>query len=101
MLVGLDEFTCALKLLNFTLLSAGVDWKLLPEIVTTSPTTPIVGEKLLITGADPCPTVNEVALVADPFGLVMLTGPVVAPEGTTATILVAVEEATVAAVPLN
>jgi hypothetical protein len=57
--------------------------KLAPVIVTAVPTGPLVGEKLVIHG----PTVKLVALVAVPAGVVTLIGPVVAPEGTVAVIL--------------
>jgi len=46
-------------------------------------------------------TVKETALVAEPFGEVTLTGPVVAPEGTFATICVVVAEVIAAATPLK
>src|ERR1700752_552774 len=99
--VELAEVICACVLLNFTLLSAAVAAKLVPESVTSSPRTPMVGVKLLITGAPACPTVNDEELLAEPFGLLTVIGPVVAPEGTTATSLVVVAEVTVAAVALN
>ena len=56
--------------------------KLVPLIVTLVPTSPLVGVKLAIVGA--LVTVNGLALVAVPPGVVTLSGPVVAPVGTVA-----------------
>jgi hypothetical protein len=49
----------------------------------------------------PQPTVNGLALLAEPEGEVTLMVPVVAPLGTLVTMLVVVDEVTVAAVPLK
>jgi len=68
----------------------------LPLIVTDVPTPPDVGDKLLILGV----TVKLTALLTCP-PTVTKTGPVVAPAGTGATILVALQELGVAVVPLN
>jgi hypothetical protein len=57
--------------------------------------------KLEIVGAELPLTVKDVVLVAVPLGVVMVIGPVVAPEGTLVTIRVKVAEVTVAAIPLN
>lgn len=54
--------------------------KFRPLMVTLVPTRPLVGVKLMIVGA----TVKLVALVAVPAGVVTLSGPVVAPDGTVA-----------------
>ena len=59
-------------------LTAVAPVKLAPVIVTTVPTGPLVGEKLVIRG----PTVKLPALVAVPPGVVTLIVPDVAPEGT-------------------
>jgi hypothetical protein len=67
----------ALTPLNFTAV-APVKFK--PLIVTTVPTGPMAGVKLVILGA----TVKGAALVAVPPGVVTLSGPVVAPAGTAA-----------------
>ena len=67
-----------------------------PLMVTESPTAPEVGERLFIFGA----TVKVTALLADPPTLTT-TDPVVAPEGTGATMLVALQLVGVAAVPLK
>ena len=75
--------------------------KLVPLIETEVPLVPIVGVKLVIVGALELTTVKLVALEIDPAGEVTLITPVVAPEGTLVTIFVAVDEVTVAAVPLN
>ena len=87
--------------LNRVLLLNAVVSKLVPLIETEVPLVPIVGVKLLIVGALELTTVKLVALEIDPAGEVTLIKPVVAPEGTLVTILVAVDEVTVAAVPLN
>ena len=67
-------------------------------IVTDAPTTPEVGLKLVILGAET--TVNVTPLLALP-PTVTTTFPVVAPEGTGATIEVALQLEGVARVPLN
>ena len=56
--------------------------KFVPLIVTLVPTGPLVGAKLAIVGG--LTTVNALALVAVPPGVVTLSGPVVAPTGTVA-----------------
>ena len=56
--------------------------KFVPVIVTPVPTGPLVGVKLAIVGW--LPTVKLVELIAVPPGVVTLTGPVVAPVGTSA-----------------
>jgi hypothetical protein len=56
--------------------------KFVPLIVTLAPTSPLVGVKLAIAGG--LTTVKFVALVANPPGVVTLSGPVVAPAGTVA-----------------
>ncbi len=58
--------------------------KFVPLIWTLVPTGPLVGVKLVIVGA----TVKLLALVAVPPGVVTAIGPVVAPEGTVAWIVV-------------
>ena len=72
--------------------------KLLPDIVTTAATAPEVGDRLLMLGAGV--TVKVTPLLACP-PTVTTTGPVVAPFGTGATMLVALQLVGVAAVPLN
>ena len=57
--------------------------KLLPVIVTLVPTGPLAGVKLVIVGALAV-TVNAVALVAVPPGVVTRMSPLVAPAGTVA-----------------
>ena len=61
--------------------------RLVPLMVTLAPTGPLVGAKLVIVGSGT--TVNAVLLVAEPPGVVTLSGPVVAPTGTVAWIAVA------------
>jgi hypothetical protein len=73
-----------------------------PVMVTTVPTFPLVGVKLLMHGPEPVDTVKLVVLVAVPSESVTAIGPVVAPVGTVA--VICVSELTVnvvAAVPLN
>src|SRR5207245_1155461 len=65
--------------------------KLVPLIVTLVPTGPLAGAKLAIAGGGT--TVNALALVAVPPGVVTLSCPVLAPAGTVAWI--AVSEVTV------
>lgn len=84
--------------LNFTVLLPWVEPKLVPEIVTDTPTTPDAGDKLVILGADT--TVNDLPLLATLL-TVTTTLPVVAPLGTVATIDVALQLVVVAVVPLN
>jgi hypothetical protein len=57
--------------------------------------------KLVIVGAIEPVIVNADGLVAEPPGAVTAIEPVVAPVGTVVTICVAVDEVTVADVPLN
>jgi hypothetical protein len=84
--------------LNVTLLAPWVDPKFAPVIVTEVPTGPPVGERPVTVGADP--TVKFTPLLAIP-PTVTTTLPVVAPVGTGATILVALQLVGVAVVPLN
>jgi hypothetical protein len=85
--------------LNFTVLVPCVVPKFVPVIVTGAPTAPVVGDKLVMFGADT--TVNVLPLLATPL-TVTTTFPVVAPVGTVATIDVAPQLViVVAVVPLN
>ena len=70
-----------------------------PVIVTDAPTSPDVGFKLVMLGAGTV-TVKLVPLLATP-PTVTSTFPVVAPAGTGATMLVALQLVGVAAIPLN
>ena len=56
--------------------------KFVPVMVTAVPAGPLAGVKLEIAGATS--TVKLLALVAEPPGVVTLSGPVVAPAGTVA-----------------
>ena len=69
-------------------------------MVTEVPTAPEVGLKLLMLGADVVLTVKLTPLLATP-PTVTTTFPVVAPVGTGATMLVALQLVGVAATPLN
>ena len=81
---------------------AGSVSKFVPLTVTLAPATPTVGVKDAIVGAPvTAPTVNALALVAEPPGAMRWMVPVVAPAGTVATSCVAVADETVAAVPVK
>ena len=102
-LVDVAELIVELTILNVARSLSALVSKLVPVMVTAVPTVPTVGVKLVIVGAPdgPEPTVNELELVADPVGLVTAIVPVVAPDGTVATIRLVLEAETVAAVPLK
>jgi hypothetical protein len=71
-------------------------------MVTAVPGVPAVGEKLLMVGVpETATTVNGTVLDTGLPVVATEIAPVVAPVGTVVTILVAVEETTVAAVPLK
>jgi hypothetical protein len=78
-----DENVVAFVTLNLT---AVVPAKFEPLIVTDVPTGPLVGEKLVMLGAQEEPTMKSLVLSSDPSGVVTLTLPVVAPAGTFAVI---------------
>jgi hypothetical protein len=77
--IAVAEVTVKLALTPLNL-TAVAPVKVVPVIVTTVPTSPLVGVKLVIVGD----TVKLVALVAVPPGVVTLSGPDVAPAGTVA-----------------
>jgi hypothetical protein len=99
MLLVVHELAVAVVPLNVTVLLPWLPPKLDPVMVTEVPTTPEVGERLLMLG-DGTVTMKFTPLLATPF-TVTTTFPVVAPEGTVAVMLLAVQELAVAAVPLN
>jgi hypothetical protein len=99
MLVALQLVAVAAVPLNLTVLVPCVAPKLVPAIVTLAPTTPDVGFRLVRLGVRTV-TVKLTPLLATP-PTVTTTFPVVAPVGTSVTILVAVQLVGVAAVPLN
>jgi len=85
--------------LNFTVLVPWLDPKLAPVIVTDAPTAPDVGERLVILGAGTTVKVTPLLALLE---TVTTTFPVVAPVGTVAVMLVALQGPTViAVVPLN
>ena len=96
MVVALQLVGAAAVPLNVTVLVPWVAPNVVPLIVTESPTTPEVGDRLLIFG----PTVKVTPLLADP-PTVTTTAPVVAPGGTGATMVVALQLVGVAFVPLK
>jgi hypothetical protein len=75
-----------------------VEPKFVPVTVTDVPAGAVPGEMLLILGAG---IVNAVPLLASPALVVTIMLPLVASGGTEALMLVVVQEATVASVPLN
>src|SRR5256712_10882176 len=99
MLVTLQLVAVAAVPLNVTVLVPCVAPKFAPAIVTEVPTNPDVGFKLVMLGAGTV-TVKLTALLATP-PTVTTTFPVVAPAGTGATMLVALQLVAVAAIPLN
>jgi hypothetical protein len=99
MLDALQLVGVAVVPLNFTVLVPCVAPKLAPLIVTDDPTIPDVGFTLVMFGAGTV-TVKFTPLLATP-PTVTTTLPVVAPAGTGATMLVALQLVGVAAVPLN
>src|SRR6266568_2512889 len=86
--------------LNVRVLDPCDDPKFVPVIVTGVPTAPEVGLRLLMVGEEVVATVNVTLLLATP-PTVTTTLPVVAPVGTGAAILVALQLVGAAAVPLN
>ena len=75
--------------------------KFVPVMVTAVPARPIEGEKLVIVGAVDDATVNTPSLDAVVPPVVTVIRPEVAPLGTAAMISVAVDDNTVAEVPLK
>jgi hypothetical protein len=84
--------------LNLTVLLPCVEPKFDPPIVTDAPTAPEFGVRLAMLGAGS--TVKALPPLSTPLACTT-TFPVVAPEGTIATMLVALQVATVAEAPLN
>lgn len=99
MLVALQLVGVAAVPLNLTVLVPCVAPKFAPVIVTTVPKNPALGFKLVILGAGTVTVKFTPLLVTPPT--VTRTFPVVAPVGTGATMLVAVQLVGVAVVPLN
>src|SRR6202521_5781045 len=101
MLVALQPVGVAVVPLNVTVLVVPCEApKLVPVMVTELPTAPEVGFRLVMLGAEAVFTVNTMALLVLP-PTVTTTLPVVAPSGTGATMVVALQLVGVAAVPLN
>jgi len=98
MLVALQLVTVAVVPLNFTVPLPWVAPKFVPVIVTAAPTAPVVTDRLVMCGATS--TVKVTPLLGDPE-TVTTTLPVVAPLGTVAAMLVALQLVTVPVVPLN
>ncbi len=85
--------------LNRTVLLARVELKLVPVIVTVAPTAALVGVNPVIVGVGR--TVKLEALVTVTPLEITEMGPVAAPAGTVTTMLVALDEVTVALTPLK
>jgi len=98
MLVSLQLVGVAVVPLNVTVLEPWVLPKFDPLIVTEVPTGPAVGDRLVILGAGT--TVKLTPLLSTPLACTT-TLPVVAPDGTVATMLDTLQVLTVAVVPLN
>jgi hypothetical protein len=96
--VPLHEVGVAVVPLNLTVLLPWVAPKFVPVMVTDVPAGPEVGERLVMLGA--ATTVKLFPLLATP-DTVTTTFPVVAPAGTVAVILLALQLVAVAPVPLN
>jgi hypothetical protein len=99
MLVALQLVAVAVVPLNFTVLVPCVAPKFAPVMVTDAPANPEAGFKLVILGPGTL-TVKFTPLLATP-PTVTTTFPVVAPAGTSTTMLVAVQLVAVTAIPLN
>jgi hypothetical protein len=99
MLVALQLVGVAAIPLNFTVLVPCVAPKFAPAMVTELPTNPDVGFKLVMLGAGTV-TVKLTPLLATP-PTVTITLPVVAPLGTGAVMLVALQAVGIAPTPLN
>jgi hypothetical protein len=101
MLVALQPVGIAVVPLNLTvLLDPFVAPKFVPVIATEVPTGPKVGLRLVMLGAVEPVIVNSIPLLATP-PTVTTTLPLDAPVGTGATMVVVLQLAGVAAVPLN
>lgn len=99
MLVVVEEISVALTPLNLTALLAAVVLKCVPVIITVAPGAPLDGVKPVNVGVGN--TVKLVAVViATPLTIIEI-GPVTAPNGTIALILVGVDEVMSATIPLN
>ena len=96
MLLALQLVGVAVVPLKVTVLVPCVAPKVVPLIVTEVPTGPDVGERVFIFGV----TVKVTPLLGTPL-TATTTGPVVAAEGTGATMLPALHDVGVAATPLN
>ena len=98
MLVAFQLVGVAAVPLNLTVLLPWVEPKLVPVIVTDAPTAPDVGERLVICGAGTTVKVTPLLALLE---TVTTTLPVVAADGTVATMLVALQLVALALVPLN
>src|SRR2546423_556530 len=98
MLVALQLVAVAAVPLKVTVLVPCVDPKFVPEIVTELPSNPELGFKFVMAGVGM--TVKATPLLATPFAVTTML-PVVAPDGTVTTMLVALQLVAVAAIPLK
>jgi hypothetical protein len=100
MLVALQAVGVAAVPLKVTVLEPCEDPKFAPAMVTDVPTGPEAGVKLVMFGGGG-PTVKGIPLLAAPPLRITMTGPVLAPAGTGATMLVEPQLVGVTGVPLN
>ncbi len=100
MLVALQLVGVASVPLNVTVLVPCDDPKLVPVIVTKAPTGPEAGLRLVMLGPEADVTVKNTPLLATP-ATVTTTFPDIAPAGTGAIMLVALQLVGVVSVPLN
>jgi hypothetical protein len=98
MLDGVQDVGVAVTPLNITVLVPCAEPKLVPTIVTDAPIVAEVAERLVMLGS--CNTVNGTPVLAVPL-TETITLPDVAPLGTGATIVVALQPVGVPGVPLN
>ncbi len=97
--VEVEAVTVAVVLLNFTTLLAAVVLKFVPVIITVAPTAPLVGLKPEMDGVGSTVKLDALVIVMPLVDIEI--GPEPAPAGTEVVMLVAVEDDTVAAIPLN
>ncbi len=99
MLVAVEAETTAVVVLNLTTWSSGLLLKSIPLIVTLTPTAPLVGENDSMMGVGSIVKLDALDMVT-PL-VVMEIGPVVAPTGMLAVMLVEFDVVTLALIPLK
>jgi hypothetical protein len=99
MFVDVEPVTVVGIPLNMTTLFAGVVLKFVPVIITLAPTAPLVGVKVVIVGVGNTVKFDELVIVT-PLTIIEI-GPVIAPAGMVAVMLVDVDAVTLAITPLK